>query len=316
VPPTNTPATKKQKPKPKPKTKGIEHGLKEDELIALELGAASLDELSDAQRAYVGKLKERLHARAEEMRAEEAARREREARNLTAGKRAYESGEYPAAVKLFEAAADDTGRLSPLGGEALMWLALAYQAVGREQECIDTYVWLEANHPLARVRKQAGELRFIMEAPQLELSPEERVTIPLLGTDTWRQDKYVFFSFLRVLLLLLLFWFVVLRPPLSLSRLLNRKHNKTKTQKKAALDADAQDLDARRQGAGQGLLLGPRRRLGRAPAVCARPVVLPRRVGCAAGRRHRVRQRARRRRRRRSRRDARRRAVMMMCMYR
>ena len=184
-------------PPPNKKKLGIEHGLKEDELIALELGAASLDELSDAQRAYVGKLKEKLYARGEEIKAEEAARREREARNLQAGKRAYSSGEYPAAVKLFEAAADDTGRLSPLGGEALMWLALAYQAVGREQECVDTYAWLEAHHPLPRVRKQAGELRYIMEAPKLELSPEERVTIPLLGTDTWRQDKYAsYFCFL------------------------------------------------------------------------------------------------------------------------
>jgi hypothetical protein len=33
------------------------------------------------------------------------------------------------------------------------------------------------------VRKQAADLRFIMEAPKMELSPEERVTIPLLNSD-------------------------------------------------------------------------------------------------------------------------------------
>jgi hypothetical protein len=33
------------------------------------------------------------------------------------------------------------------------------------------------------VKKQAADLRYIMEAPKMELSPEERVTIPLLNTD-------------------------------------------------------------------------------------------------------------------------------------
>jgi hypothetical protein len=33
---------------------------------------------------------------------------------------------------------------------------------------------------------QAADLRYIMEAPKLELSPEERVTIPLLNSeDSW-----------------------------------------------------------------------------------------------------------------------------------
>jgi hypothetical protein len=34
--------------------------------------------------------------------------------------------------------------------------------------------------------QQAADLRYIMEAPKLELSPEERVTIPLLNSeDSW-----------------------------------------------------------------------------------------------------------------------------------
>lgn len=38
----------------------------------------------------------------------------------------------------------------------------------------------------AQVKKQAADLRYIMEAPKMELSPEERVTIPLLNTeDSW-----------------------------------------------------------------------------------------------------------------------------------
>lgn len=60
------------------------------------------------------------------------------------------------------------------------------QACGREKDCIDTYKWVEDNHPVPKIKKQAADLRYIMEAPKLELSPEERVTIPLLNSeDSW-----------------------------------------------------------------------------------------------------------------------------------
>lgn len=40
-----------------------------------------------------------------------------------------------------------------------------------------------------QMRKQAENLRYIMEAPRLEISPEERVQIPLLNhEDSWRRD--------------------------------------------------------------------------------------------------------------------------------
>jgi len=55
----------------------------------------------------------------------------------------------------------------------------------------NSYKWIEANHPLPRMRKQAENLRYIMEAPKLELSPDERVQIPLLNTqESWvRKDS-------------------------------------------------------------------------------------------------------------------------------
>ena len=56
------------------------------------------------------------------------------------------------------------------------------QATGREQECIDLYRVLEDTHPNARVKRQAANLRFIMEAPKLKLGPDERVSIPVLAT--------------------------------------------------------------------------------------------------------------------------------------
>lgn len=51
------------------------------------------------------------------------------------------------------------------------------------------YKELEASHPSRKVKKQAADLRFILEAPRLELSEDERVKIPLIQSDTWRQKE-------------------------------------------------------------------------------------------------------------------------------
>lgn len=56
------------------------------------------------------------------------------------------------------------------------------QAVGREQDCIDMYKTLENTHPNPQIKKQAANLRFIMEAPKLRLGPDERVSIPVIET--------------------------------------------------------------------------------------------------------------------------------------
>lgn len=44
------------------------------------------------------------------------------------GKIAYGRGRYSAAVTLFEAALEEEGPFSHLGGDIQMWLALSYQA--------------------------------------------------------------------------------------------------------------------------------------------------------------------------------------------
>ncbi|WIA29826.1 hypothetical protein OEZ86_012297 [Tetradesmus obliquus] len=162
---------------------GREQGLEEDFLVAVELGATSREQLSDAQLEYVDKIKDKLVQRAAELSAEEAERKKREAAYMEAGKMAYERGQYSDSVTFLERAVEQSGKASVLGGEAMMWLALAYQATGREKDCIDTYKWLEDNHPIPKIKKQAADLRYIMEAPKLELSPEERVTIPLLNSE-------------------------------------------------------------------------------------------------------------------------------------
>lgn len=142
--------------------------------------------MTGTQEQYKDKLRSKLAQRAVELEKQKAARQEK----FALGKKAYAVGQYAAATRFFELALNDEGPFSMLGGEIQLWLALAYQAEGREQECIDVYRRVEASHPMPKIRKQAADLRYIMEAPKLELSPDERVAIPVLtGLDANRKQK-------------------------------------------------------------------------------------------------------------------------------
>ncbi|EIE18979.1 hypothetical protein COCSUDRAFT_68115 [Coccomyxa subellipsoidea C-169] len=134
--------------------------------------------MTTVQEKYKERIKQKLVEQAAAAAAEKAARQ----REFTMGKLAYGKGQYNASVQLFTQALDKEGPFSPLGGEVQLWLALAYQAVGREQDCIDMYKTLENTHPNPQIKKQAANLRFIMEAPKLRLGPDERVSIPVIET--------------------------------------------------------------------------------------------------------------------------------------
>lgn len=155
---------------------GAADGTDADDLVAQQLGAGSASQLTDTQDRYKDKIKAKLEERAEEL------RREREARaaKFTAGKAAYARGQYPTSVTLLEAALEEAGPFSQLGGEVQMWLALAYQACGREEDCIAMYKTVEKTHPVPAIRRKAAGLRYIMEAPKLELGADEKVSIPVL----------------------------------------------------------------------------------------------------------------------------------------
>ncbi|GAX73861.1 hypothetical protein CEUSTIGMA_g1311.t1 [Chlamydomonas eustigma] len=165
---------------------GLEKGIDEDEMVALEFGT-SLDAMTEVQVKYMEKVKEKLQKRAEELRAEDEAMEARLAKTLVLGKEAYECGEYLAAVRLLEQSVKELGSDTKLAGEAHLWLALSYQACGREKDAIDTCKFIEENHPIRKIKKQATDLRYIFEAPKLELSEEERIQIPIIQSDTWRQ---------------------------------------------------------------------------------------------------------------------------------
>ena len=62
------------------------------------------------------------------------------------------------------------------------------QACAREQDAIDACKSIETNHPMRKLKKQAADLRYILEAPKLELSDDEHVKIPIIQSDTWRKE--------------------------------------------------------------------------------------------------------------------------------
>lgn len=157
-------------------TQGIKEGRTEDDLIAQQLGYRDASQLEGAQEEYAAKLKEKVKERAREIEEEKAAR----SAQFEAGKAMYERGRYSESVTLLEEALRSEGELSVLGGEMQLWLALGYQACGKEDQCISVYKNIEKNHPVPLIRRQAADLRYIMEAPKLELGEDEKVKIPVL----------------------------------------------------------------------------------------------------------------------------------------
>ncbi|KAL0408571.1 UNVERIFIED_CONTAM: hypothetical protein Sradi_1791500 [Sesamum radiatum] len=97
-------------------------------------------------------------------------------------KKAYEKGTYGRAIEFLEAALTIIPRPTLFGGEIQIWLAMAYEANNRHTDCIALYQQLEKQHPSVSIRRQAAELRYILQAPKLKISQEEMVTIPLIGS--------------------------------------------------------------------------------------------------------------------------------------
>ncbi|NJK39583.1 MAG: tetratricopeptide repeat protein [Oscillatoriales cyanobacterium RM2_1_1] len=82
------------------------------------------------------------------------------------GRAAFEAGRYRQAVIHLEAAQAQVQRDSPLGGEIQLWLATAYQALGREPEAVALCRQL-TKHSQITTRKQARRLLEVLESPVL-----------------------------------------------------------------------------------------------------------------------------------------------------
>ena len=140
------------------------------------MGFARFEDVPETQRIYASKIAKKLEENAKTLRGE----LETATKMYDSGVTAYGRGMYDDAVKWFKAAAEETSETSLLGGRIQIYLALSLDAYGQRDKALDIYTYLESVHPEKSIRKQAEELRFILEAPRMEIGENERVDVPLL----------------------------------------------------------------------------------------------------------------------------------------
>jgi tetratricopeptide (TPR) repeat protein len=78
----------------------------------------------------------------------------------------FEHGNYQAAIAKLERANQQANPLTTLGGEIQIWLANAYEAVGKNSEAIALCEQLKT-HPDRQIRKSAAFVLEIISAPEL-----------------------------------------------------------------------------------------------------------------------------------------------------
>ncbi|WJX87680.1 hypothetical protein P8452_69842 [Trifolium repens] len=124
----------------------------------------------------------RVRKELEKVAKEQAERRATAQLMFDLGQKAYGRGMYGRSIEFLEGALTIIPRSTLFGGEIQIWLAMAYEAYGRHDDCIDLYKQLEKSHSSISIRRQAAELRYILDAPKLKITQEEMVTIPLIGS--------------------------------------------------------------------------------------------------------------------------------------
>ena len=68
---------------------------------------------------------------------------------------------------------------------------MGHYACGQQEEAIAIYDWLMSTHPERSIKKTAEELKYIQEAPKMDIGDDERVEVPLLGDDYgYRRDAW------------------------------------------------------------------------------------------------------------------------------
>ena len=162
-----------------------EAGLTPEEQIGYALGVPT-DKLNETQKKYAPLVAEKLKENAMQLKGELLAA----TNSYEAGIQAYSVGQYPKALKFFGNALEETSDTSLLGGKIQIYKALTLYALRRLEECIDLYTFLEGTHPIGSIRRQAGELKYIAEAPRLELEEDEYVDVPAGVKDANRYRGY------------------------------------------------------------------------------------------------------------------------------
>lgn len=93
------------------------------------------------------------------------------------GKAAFDRGQYRQSIGEFEGALQLTTVGSKQGGEAQLWLAMAYQAAG-DIETAKQLCRKLVRHPHPDCRKQSQQVLAILQAPRLARPPEWLTPIP------------------------------------------------------------------------------------------------------------------------------------------
>lgn len=168
---------------------------RELEKKAEELQSRMYDDEGEGMEETEEEKRMRVRKELEKVAKEQAERRATAQLMFELGQKAYGKGMYGRSIEFFEGALTIIPRPTLFGGEIQIWLAMAYEANNRHADCIALYQQLEKKHPSLSIRRQAADLRYILQAPKLKISQEEMVTIPLIGSSydsyagTW-SDKY------------------------------------------------------------------------------------------------------------------------------
>jgi tetratricopeptide (TPR) repeat protein len=100
----------------------------------------------------------------------------------------FECGDYLAAIAKLEQAKQMAELNSSDDGEVQIWLANAYDAIGRTAEAIAICEKLK-NHPERQIRKSAAFIQEIISAPKLSPIEDGKLSIPSLSnnpSDRWQ----------------------------------------------------------------------------------------------------------------------------------
>jgi outer membrane protein assembly factor BamD (BamD/ComL family) len=102
----------------------------------------------------------------------------------------FENGNYQQSIVLLERARALAVLETTLGGEILIWLANAYDAVGKTEEAVAICRSLK-KHPVNSVRKSARYILGILTAPQLSKLEGVVSEVPILQSPDTYQSKPV-----------------------------------------------------------------------------------------------------------------------------
>jgi outer membrane protein assembly factor BamD (BamD/ComL family) len=102
----------------------------------------------------------------------------------------FENGNYQQSIAFLERARALAVVETTLGGEILIWLANAYDAVGKTEEAVAICRSLK-KHPVNSVRKSARYMLGILTAPQLSKLEGVVSEVPILQSPDTYQSKPV-----------------------------------------------------------------------------------------------------------------------------